>query len=517
LAEESRAAFSIQTLSERWQQLSNQKKIAVVILLAAVFVSLFYLGQALARPRMVPLFSGLEPADAGRITARLQELTVPYQLADEGRTILVGQDQVYEMRIQLASAGALVGGSAGFEIFDQSQLGATDFNRRLDYLRALQEELRRTIVQLEEVEQARVHLALPEPSVFIQDTAEPTASIVLRLRPLSRLQPEQIRGIIYLVVGSVENLTAENVTVIDTQGNILSELTAELSSTGQLAEATLRQLEVRRSFEKEMEQRVQRVLERVLGAGQAVAMLTAELDFDSRESSIVTFAPEGVPRSRAVTREVFEGTGTIPGEAGTDSNIPGYPFAAGTGDSSYERDEETINYEISETTERQIQAPGRLIRLHAAVVVNDNGGVLTAEQLQQINELVVAAIGYQVARGDSISVQGMNFDTTQLDEAKQEMDEVLRREQRGQLINLGAAILLVLLLFFLVLRTRGARRERELEAQLATVPHMPFLEGTPAVGEQEREEELLHRRVRQLAEKEPDTAAYLIRAWLAEE
>jgi len=466
---------------------------------------------------MAPLFSGLEPADAGRITARLQELNVPYRLGDEGRTILVGQDQVYEMRIQLASAGALVGGSAGFELFDRTQLGATDFNRRLDYLRALQEELRRTIVQLEEVEQARVHLALPEPSVFIQDTVEPTASIVLRLRPLSRLQPEQIRGIIYLVVGSVENLTAENVTVIDTQGNILSDLTAELTSSGQLAEATLRQLEVRRSFEKEIEQRVQRVLERVLGSGQAVAMLTAELDFDSRESSIVTLAPEGVPRSRAVTQEVFEGTGTIPGEAGTDSNIPGYPFAVGDGDSRYERDDETINYEISETTERQIQAPGRLIRLHAAVVVNDNGGVLTQEQLEQINELVAAAIGYQVARGDSISVQGMNFDTSQLDEAKQEMDEALRRQQRGQLINLGAAVLLLLLLFFIVLRARGARRERELDAQLATVPQLPLLAETPAGDEMLREEELLHKRVRQLAEREPDAAAYLIRAWLAEE
>lgn len=517
MAEESRAAFSLRTLSERWQQISNSKKIAVIILLTAVLVSFFYLGQALSRPRMAPLFSGLEPADAGRITARLQELNVPYQLGDEGRTILVGQDQVYEMRIQLASAGALVGGSAGFELFDRTQLGATDFNRRLDYLRALQEELRRTIVQLEEVEQARVHLALPEPSVFIQETVEPTASIVLRLRPLSRLQPEQIRGIVYLVVGSVENMTAENVTVIDTQGNILSDLTAELTSTGQLAEATLRQLEVRRSFEKEIEQRVQRVLERVLGSGQAVAMLTAELDFDSRESSVITFAPEGVPRSRAVTQEVFEGTGTIPAEVGTDSNIPGYPFAAGGGDSRYERDDETINYEISETTERQIQAPGRLIRLHAAVVVNDNGGVLTQEQLEQINELVAAAIGYQVARGDSISVQGMNFDTSQLDEAKQEMDEALRREQRGQLINLGAAILLLVLLFFIVLRTRGARRERALDAQLATVPHIPQMAETLPGNEPLREEELLHRRVRQLAEREPDAAAYLIRAWLTEE
>jgi len=517
LAEENRAAFSIRTLSERWQQISKQKQIAVIILLAAVLVSLFYLAQALSRPRMAPLFSGLEPADAGRITARLQELNVPYQLADEGRTILVGQDQVYEMRIQLASAGALVGGSAGFELFDRTQLGATDFNRRLDYLRALQEELRRTIVQLEEVEQARVHLALPEPSVFIQDTAEPTASIVLRLRPLSRLQPEQIRGIVYLVVGSVENLTAENVTVIDTQGNILSDLSSELPSSGQLAEATLRQLEVRRSFEKEMEQRVQRVLERVLGVGQAVAMITAELDFDSLESSIITFAPEGVPRSRDVTREVFEGTGTIPGAAGTDSNIPGYPFAAGGGDSRYERNDETVNYEISETTERQIQAPGRLIRLHAAVVVNDNGGVLTEGQLGQINELVEAAIGYQVARGDSISVQGMNFDTSQLDEAKREMDEALRREQREQLIYLGVAVLLLVLFFILVLRTRGARRERELEAQLATVPHMPILAEMPAVDEPQSEEELLHRRARQLAEKEPDTAAYLIRAWLSEE
>lgn len=442
---------------------------------------------------------------------------MPYRLSDEGRTILVPQGQVYEMRIQLAGDGALLGGSAGFELFDQTKLGATDFNRRMDFLRAIQEELRRTIVQLEEVEQARVHLALPEPSVFIRDTVAPTASIVLRLKPLARLRPEQIRGIVYLLVGSVENLTAENVTVIDTQGNILNDLTAELSHSGQLADATFRQLEVRRAFEQEMEQRVQRVLERVLGPGQAVAMLTAELDFDSRETTVITFAPEGVPRSRAVMRETFDGTGIIPTEVGTDSNIPGYPFGATGGDSRFQRDDETVNYEISETTQQQLQAPGRLIRLHAAVVVNDKGGVLTEAQLVQISQLVESAIGFQVARGDQISVQGMNFDTSQLDEAKREMDAALSREQRGQLINLGIALVALIMLFFLVLRAKGARRERELDAQLAAAPLLSTLGQTTAEEIFSKDEEILHKRVRQLAEKEPDAAAYLIRAWLAEE
>ena len=508
----------IRELPERWRQLSNPKKISAGILVVAVFFTLFFVMQALSKPSMSPLFSGLDPADAGRIVKKLQEMNVVYALDNEGQTILVQQSDVYDVRIQLASDGTLLGGAAGFELFDQTKLGATDFNRRLDYLRALQEELRRTIVQMEEVEQARVHLALPEPSVFIQDTVDPSASIVLKLSPFSRLLPEQIRGIVYLVAGSVENLTAENVTVIDTQGNILSDLVKDLDPSQQVAEATSRQMDVKRTFEKEMEQRVQRMLERVLGPGQAISMMTAELDFDSRESTVITFGEDGIPRSQIIVDETFEGTGAVPGEAGTGSNIPGYPSTVGGGESQYERYEETTNYEINETTEKQIQAPGRLLRLHAAVVVNDNGGQLTEAQLGQIRSAVESAIGYQTERGDSISVQGMTFDTSQIEEAKLAMDEAARQAQIRQYINLGAALLLILILGFVVMRAYRGYRERDLEAQLAAMPMMPKIEkDTVQEKRPQSEEQVLHQRVRQLAEKEPEAVAYLIRAWLAEE
>jgi flagellar M-ring protein FliF len=513
LAEETQVGWSPQELPERWRQLSNPRKISAIILAVAIVFTLFFLGHTLSRPRMAPLFSALDPADAGRIVAKLHEMAVPYTLDDEGRTILVRADRVYDVRIQLASDGSLIGGGAGFELFDQTKLGATDFNRRLDFQRALQEELRRTIVQLEEVEQARVHLALPEPSVFIQDTAEPSASIVLRLSPFSRLKPEQIRGIIYLVSGSVENLQVDRISVIDTHGNILSNTLEDLDPTSQLAEATLKQMEVKRAFEREIEQRVQRMLERVVGPGQAIAMMTAELDFDAHESTVITFGTEGVPRSETITSESFEGTGGfMPGEAGTDSNIPGYVFVPQGGESSYERNDETTNYEINETTERQVRAPGRLMRLHAAVVVNDKGGELTQAQLNQIQEAVQSAVGYQIERGDSVSVQGMNFDTTAMDEARNEFDQALRQEQIRQYATAGAIVLAFLIVAFALWRMVRNRRERELEEQLAVLPVLPQTEEQPVTREQQ-----LHQRVRQLAEKEPDSVAYLIRAWLTEE
>ncbi|MBS4032698.1 MAG: flagellar M-ring protein FliF [Clostridiales bacterium] len=518
MAEESRTPWNLRELPAKWQALSNPKKISAVVLVTALFLTLFFLGQVITRPRMAPLFSGLEPADAGKIAGKLQEMGVPYSLANEGRTILVGQDRVYDVRIQLASDGSLIGGGVGFEIFDQTKLGATDFNRRLDYQRALQEELRRTIVQLDEVEQARVHLAMPEPSIFIQDAANPSASIVLKLSPFSRLKKEQIRGIVYLVAGSVEHLQADDVTIIDTQGNILSDMVDVLDPSAQLAESTLRQLDVKRTFEKELEQRVQRVLERVLGPGQAVAMMTAELDFDARETTVITFGNEGVLRSQSLLEESFEGTGgALPAEAGTDSNIPGYVFAQAVGDTQYEKRDETANYEINETTERQIRAPGHLLRLHAAVVVNDKGGNLTNAQLQQIRETVVSAVGFQQERGDSISVQGMNFDTSHVEEARQAFDEARQQEMIRQYATAGALLLASMIVLFALLRMVRKRREADLDAQLAGLPVAANIQSKPLAEQELTEDQQMHQRVRQMAEKEPESVAYLLRAWLADE
>jgi len=517
---ENRTALGWRALPAAWQALSGPKKLAVLVLTATLLVTLFFLGQVIARPRLATLFSGLEPAEAGRIVEKLKELAIPYALADEGRTIMVPAGQVYEMRIQLAGDGTLVGGGAGFELFDQTKLGATDFNRRLDFQRALQEELRRTIVQLDEVEQARVHLALPEPSVFVRETVAPSASIVLKLSPFAELSKTQVRGIVMLVAGSVEGLLPEQITVIDTRGNILNAELAVADPAGQAAEASLRQLEVRRGFEKGLEQRVQRMLERVNGPGQALVMVTAELDFDSRETTTVTFADEGVPRSRTATEETFRGTGAAPAVAGTDSNIPGYVFAEAGGESEYTRNDETVNYEINETRERQLTAPGRLVRLHTAVVLNDRGGTLTETQLQQSREIVAAALGFQEGRGDSINVQGMNFETGYLEEQRAAMDRTAQAEERRQYIIYGALFLAGLIVLFSLLRAFRGWREYRMERELAglQLKAARLVQQTAAGAEAEQtSEQRLHQRAKLMAEKEPDMTAHLIRAWLVEE
>lgn len=518
LSEPRRFPVTWEGVKGKWQQLSKAKKAASIVLGAAILTTVFFVARVLLRPPMSPLFTGLEAADAGRIAAKLQELGVDYELDQEGQTILVKDDEVYDLRIQLASDGALMGGSAGFELFDKTKLGTTEFERRLDYQRALQEELRRTIVQLEEVEQARVHLTLPEPSVFVTETAAPSASIVLKLNPFSQLEQAQVRGIMHLVAASVENLTPEQITVVDTQGNLLSDLyTAEQPALP--ADAAFRQFKVRRAFEQELEQRVQRLLDRVLGPGQAIAMMTAELDFNSQETTVITYADDGVPRSRTVKRETWVGSeGSIVGEAGTDSNIPGYVLPEDSEGGAYEKIEETVNYEVSETTNKQIFAPGRLLKLHTAVVVNNKNGEVTPQQVAQIRSTVAAAVGYQQDRGDTIDVQGMNFSGAAGEEILPEPEDAWRSWQRYAVY--GTVVLGGLLLLLLVLRLWSRRRAGAAETEVPSLPTLPEQRAAALISAEQSkagEDDSRNQQVRKLAEKEPEMAAFLIRAWLAEE
>jgi len=519
LAAMSRAEI-VSGLRQKWLDLSLAKKVAAGILAVALICTLFIIVRALSRPKMAPLFTELEASDAARVTERLKELGVAYTLASEGRSILVPEDKVYDLRIQLAGDGTLLASGTGFELFDETKLGATDFSRRIDYQRALQEELRRTIVQIDEVEQARVHLAIPEPSVFIEETAAPSASILLKLKPYAKLSELQVRGIINLVAGSVEKLSPEAITIVDTQGNILSSDIAR-SMAEQLAEATNEQLAVRRSFERELEQRLQNLLDRVLGPGQSIAMLTAELDFNSTETTLITFGEEGVPRSQQVIREEWAGSGSFTGgEAGTGSNIPGYVVGGESGESTYSRTEETTNYEIDETREKQILAPGRLQRLHTAVVINSKDNNLSEAQIRQIEETVAAAIGYQEERGDSISVSAMDFDTSHIEAALEDWEKAQKQERLERYITLGAIALAALILLIFVLRFLAKRRERLLDEELAALPEVPVEEKEEAELAPEEimsSEQQTHKRVRQLADKEPEAVAFLIRAWLAED
>ncbi|MDO9574219.1 MAG: flagellar basal-body MS-ring/collar protein FliF, partial [Candidatus Contubernalis sp.] len=419
-----------------WQNISRNKKISILVILGALILALILFISQFSSSQMEVLFRGLSHENSSSVLDRLDEMAVFYEVGPGG-SILVHRDKVDELRIRLSSDGGLYSGGIGFELFDQTKLGTTEAERNINYQRALEGELQRTINQIEGVEMARVHLVLPEPSVFLIETSPPTASVFLKLNPLSSIRKDQVNGIVYLVAGSVEKLKAEDVTVIDTQGHILSHIQDEGSLGGGLASATLSQMEIKKAFEKEMESRIQSVLERVLGAGTVVAMVTADLDFTSEEVTEIIYG-EPVLRSRHSSEEEYEGTGIVPGGiAGADSNIPGYPFGeVGAGESHYTRYEEIENFEVSEVITHTVKAPGEVRSISASVIYDNQRGTLSPRQMEEIEELVATAIG-MIDERDQISVASINFDTTHLEETIIAMEESAQLERRNAYIQYG--------------------------------------------------------------------------------
>ncbi|MDN5346744.1 MAG: flagellar M-ring protein FliF [Clostridia bacterium] len=509
-------------LKNWWSGLPRGKKSALLVLLLSVVLAAIFAWQSFAQAQYATLFAGLEPRDAAAVVEKLKEMKVPYQLAGEGGTILVPKEKVYEVRLQLAGAGMLPGSGLGFELFDQRKLGMTDFERRLNYQRALQEELRRTIVALDEVEDARVHLVLPEPSVFLQEQLPPSASIALKLKPLASLKPQQVKGIMQLVAGSVEGLKPENIHIIDMHGNVLSEGLAE---TGELVSSKVQQTqqELRRSFEKDLEQRIQAMLNKIFGPGQAVVMVTADLNFERQEIRRTEYGREGAVRSEQVITETGTGTPGALGPVGDlNREVPGYATIA-PAQTNYNKSNITRNYELNQTQTHIITAPGEVRRISTAVVVN---GPLDAQREQQIRQIVSASVGYQPARGDQIAVMSMAFDRSYLERVNAEMAtaeaERQRREQLRQYITwgiMGLSTLLVLIVFLVFL----LRRRRAPVPAAVPVGPLPVeqLVTEPVISEEVRREEVQRKekqdRAREIVRQRPEEAAQLIKAWLSEE
>jgi len=501
--------------SKRWQLLKPGQKILAVLLGLGTIISLIFFVSLITRPAYAPLFTGLDPAEAGALVEKLKKMNVPYRLTDQGKTIEVPAKQVYETRIQLASSGAL-GEGKGFELFDQTKLGVTDFEQQVQYQRALQEELRRTIVQLEEVEQARVHLVLPQKSVFVEEESPSSASIVLKLKPFAQLKPEQIKGMVQLAVGSVEGLKPENVHIIDTKGNVLN---ADLAFDEQamLTQGALKQYQVKKAYEKELEKRIQQMLERIFGPGKAVAMVTADLDFDRQEVNTVTPQPGPVVSEQTITE-----SGTAPqagGLPGTTGNLPGYPAQVAPAGEGYSRNETIRNYQPGSRQEKVISAPGKLRRLSVAVAVD---APVSPGVEQQVAEVVGAATGLNPARGDQLSVSTLAFDKTYQQEIEAEMarqEAEKKRAQQQKLFSAAIAAGALILFVLAVIMIRALRRRAERGAA-------PEVEELKPVGELEeaaaaKEEEVvgppsLEEQVKSLARQRPAEVADIIKVWMTE-
>jgi len=426
------------------QRLSIGQRIALGTVLVGGTLVLVLIAQWAAQPDYGLLFRNLDPGDANRIVEDLRGKNVKYQLREDGTAVYVPRDEMHELRLRFAGEGMISRGQTGYELFDEGTIGMTDFMQRLNRNRALEGEMARTIANISQVESARVHLVMPERSAFREAQAKPTASVVVQLSNGGGLSRTQINGITALVAGGVEGMSREDVTVLDTRGNMLSSPDAG----DQDAALTSNQLRLQRSVEEHLTEKGQSMLDRVVGPGNAIVRVASRLDF-SRE----------VTESEAIDPE----TSTVISEERLDEEGIG-----GDNASSMVR-----NYDLSRTRSRAERAPGEIARLTVSVILNHRAPNIQAanledgeeapesvpfdvEELQEIEALIKNAVGFDDQRGDGFTIQQTRFDTS-LDQALGEQFQQQQRNEQIQLYLRYGLILIALLLAVWLIRSAAMR------------------------------------------------------------
>ncbi|MGC9967009.1 MAG: flagellar basal-body MS-ring/collar protein FliF [Syntrophobacteraceae bacterium] len=527
----------LRRLHEYFRTLTLPQKISYaggIIILACALAFLVYINN---RTDYAPLYSGLSQSDMGEIAQGLKAKKILYRVS-EG-SIEVPREQIYETRLALASDGIPKGSGMGFEIFDQQKLGSTEFVQKINYQRALQGELARTMNGMSEVLESRVHLVLPEDSLFKEDQKPPSAAIVLKLRPGARMGDKELQGIVHLVAATVRGLEESRITVMSNDGQVLykkgpEEQSSQMSNT---------QLERKQRMEDDMRQKIQSMLEQVLGSNRVLARVALDLDANQVQIAEETFNPDSaVIRSQQRSTETTEGreAGVAKGNPDVPINIEGKllqnsPQVDGAkGGKQMNRQREVVNYEINKISKQIVQMPGNTKKLSVAVIVDGKYETKpgadgkpkqtyvarTAEEMKSLEELVKKAVGYNETRGDQITVSNIPFvsDTggSEMIKAENRYLQVLKSYQK-LLLNIG---LIALVLIFVIRPIM--RKFRQVADEIKKLP-------APVSGpsiEQQISELLLEKPLNQisvrkkstaLVKHDPDKATEIIRQWLRDE
>ncbi|MEX5746715.1 flagellar basal-body MS-ring/collar protein FliF [Massilia sp. X63] len=420
-----------QEAKQGFLQTTMGKRVALgggIALVVAIMAVLWMWSQA---PEYRVLFSNYSDRDGGAITASLDQMGVKYKFSEGGSAILVPAEQIHDLRLKLAAQGLPKGGNVGFELMENQKLGVSQFLEQVNYQRSLEGELARSIQSLGSVSAARVHLALPKPSVFVRDQQKPTASVLLNLQPGRALDPGQVSAIVHLVASSVPELTVGNVTVVDQNGNLLSDTSNKAGSKG--LDAT--QLKYVEQVQQNIIKQVESIIAPLVGKENVRAEATAEIDFAQVDTAAEMYKPNSPPepqaiRSQQTSESTQPGAGAsgIPGAlsnqppgvatAPIDGQAPGAGAPAANGPT---RKDATTNYEVDKTIRYEQRPMGGIKRLTVGVVVNHRRSVdpktgkivvkpLAAAEVAQINELVKQAMGYSQQRGDTLNVTNAPFD-----------------------------------------------------------------------------------------------------------
>ena len=438
-----------QQFASYWKKQSLGKQITMVSLILAALILTPVMVNWAGTPSYAIAYTGLSEADASQIVQKLDDNNIPYQLKNSG-TIEVPNDQVYTVRLLMAREGLPESSTVGYELFSgTSMLGMTEFSQQVNYQRAVEGELQRTIGSLEAVKAVRVHLVIPEKTLLSSDQSLATASVTIQVNPGRPLDNDQVRSITHLVASSVEGLKPENVVVVDTEGNMLADGTGTADPMGLAQNNEQRTAE--QAYAAEVQQRVQNILDKILGPNRSVVQATVEMDWTQREIISNTFEPTTVAvRSSQTINESSTDGGAVAGVPGATSNLP-TPVATTTGadGSTYQRSEETINYEVSGVEAHEIIAPGKVSRVSVSVMVD---GISDQAQMDAIKSAVEVAAGIDTKRGDQIVVESFDFDTTALDALNAELAQQQQQQLYTQIGIIAGVVLILGALFFFIFR-----------------------------------------------------------------
>jgi flagellar M-ring protein FliF len=533
------------TLRQGFSQLSNTRKFALLVGLPTLVTIVVAVALFASTPGYKVLFSNVSEKDGGAIIAQLSQMNVPYRLSGGGSVIEVPSDVVYKTRLQLASQGLPKGGGVGFDLLERQRFGTSQFVEQVNYQRGLEGELAQTIRALREVQDARVHLAIPRPSVFVRENQKPSASVMIALHPGRGLDQGQVSGIVHLVASSVPELSPRQVTVVDQSGKLLSGAADDLSTSG----LDRSQIKYLHQIEDDIARKIEAILRPLTGPDNVRAQVAAALDFSQVEQTSETYRPNNDPRDQAMrSQQTTEATSQTPqgpqGVPGALSNTPpgaasaplvqppqgeaGGAAAGPTTASTSQRDSK-VNYELDKTVRHTRTEVGTIKRLSVAVVVNhkrvvDKTGEAKLQpydpkEMAQIQTLVREAMGFDKDRGDTVNVVNAPF------LVPFEPEVVPFWKDPGNLplaIEAGKWLLVAGLGLATLLMVRSSVRDLIRLSEVAATPP-PAPEPPPAVEEPPPSPEELRetldyersiQRARDIARENPRLAAQVIRGWV---
>lgn len=514
----------MEKLFEGIKALPLGKKMSFMTIMIMSIASMFLIYAWMQKADYQVLYSNLSEEDAGMIVQELSSKKIPYELGKG--TVLVPSGKVYDLRLQLASQGLPHGGGVGFEIFDNTSFTTSEFVQKLNFRRGLEGELSRTISSLRGVNQCRVHLAIPDKSIFAfqEDKPKTSAAVFVSLSQGTRLSSREVDGIVHLVASSVEDLRADNITVVDSKGELLTkpgdDSAMSVSST---------QMEYRNNFEKNLSAKIVSILEPVVGRGKIQAKVSSDFDFTRSERTEEIYDPDGVVvRSEQKSTEKSSSGGTPSGVPGVASNLPGSGsggFSATVGHS--QKQDEMVNYETSKTIKRVVESPVSLERITVAILIDgitasqkdtmedaEKYTVHSEDDIKYYEDIVKKTIGYSEDRGDEISLSVMPFKEVTVEEVGEVKRDIMPMVYT--ILRYLVPAVIALLFFLLVLKPMISSltkvQPRQTPAQAITGEAQPRLEQPLQPKEMPIEKQVI-----EWANKNPQQAAGVVKSWLEEQ